>query len=90
MHRFIHQIIVVFKNFTAFIIFFNPLLRASPKEEYSNLKQIYLSSSLDDNAEILAASLSKSYWSWFDLILSSRTLSSSVNVIFIKDLKGFL
>ena len=57
--------------------FFNPLLKALPNGEYSNLtcsttpalypnsssvKCLYLSNSLDDNAEILAASLSKLYW----------------------------
>ena len=56
--------------------FFNPLLRALPKREYSNLalsttpclypkssplKYSNLSSSLDDNAESLAASLSRLY-----------------------------
>lgn len=56
--------------------FFNPLFTASPNGEYSHLvcsttpglyansspvKYSYLSRSLDDKAEILAASLTKSY-----------------------------
>ena len=76
MLRTIHQIIVVFIGFTNFIILFNTLLKTLPNGEYSNLvcstilglypksspvKYSCLSSSLDDNAETLAASLSKSY-----------------------------
>ena len=76
MHRTIHQIIVVFNNLVDFIIFFNALLKTSPNGQYLNLtfsttpglypkfspvKYSYLSSSVDDNAEILASSLSKSY-----------------------------
>ena len=72
MYGIIRQIIFVFNNFIAFIIFFYPLFRASPNGEYSNLactiilglypksspvKYSYLSNSLDNNAEILAASL---------------------------------
>ena len=55
----------------------------------SPAKYSYLFSFLDNNTEILAASLSKSYWAWFALILSSRTLSSSVNVNFVMKLKQF-
>ena len=51
------------------------------------VKYSYLSNSLDDNAEMWAASLSKSYWAWFVLILSSIILSSSGNLIFIMNLK---
>ena len=51
----------------------------------SPVKCSYLSSSLDDNAEISASSLSKSYWASFALISSSRILSSSVSVIFIRE-----
>ena len=69
MHRIIYQVIVVFNDFINFIIFLNPLLKASPKGEYSNLtfstipglypksstvKYSYLSNSLDDNADNLA------------------------------------
>ena len=82
----------------------NPLLKTLPNGEYLNLassttpglysksspaKYSYLFSFLDNNTEILAASLSKSYWAWFALILSSRTLSSSVNVNFVMKLKHF-
>ena len=45
---------------------------------------------LEDKADILDASLPKSYWAWFALILSSRILSSSANVIFIKIRTNFL
>ena len=38
---------------------------------------------LGDNAEILAAFLSKLYWPWFALILSLIILILSVNVIII-------
>ena len=64
-----------------------PLLKTLPSEEYSNfaiwitsglylksspVKYSYLSNSPLDNADILAASLSKSYWALFALILSAR------------------
>ena len=79
-------------------------LKTLPNGEYSNLacsttpglcpksspvRYSYLSNSLDDNVEMLAALLSKSYWAWFVLILSLRILSSSV-CHFLKDLKQFL
>ena len=79
-------------------------LKNLPNGEYSNLacsttpglcpksspvRYSYLSNSLDDNVEMLAALLSKSYWAWFVLILSLRILSSSV-CHFWKDLKQFL
>ena len=69
------------------------LFKASTNAEYSNLtfsttpglypksspvKYLYLSSFLDDNEEILAASLSKLYSAWFAWILSLRVLSSAV------------
>ena len=47
------------------------------------------SNSSDDNADILAANLSKSYCAWFSLILSLKFLSYSVNVIFIKNQNDF-
>ena len=37
MHRIKPHIIVVINNLIAFIIFFNPLLKASPNGEYSSL-----------------------------------------------------
>ena len=76
MDRTIHQIIVVFIDFIDFISFLNTLLKTLPNREYSNLtcstapglypkyspiKYSYFSNSLDDNEEILAASLSGSY-----------------------------
>ena len=55
----------------------------SLKELSTQQSNIYMfSNSSDDNAEILAASLSKLYWAGFALILSSRILVSSANVIF--------
>ena len=53
-----------------------------------NLHQLSIhifSNSPLDNADILAASLSNSYCALFALILSSRILTYSVNVIFIKE-----
>ena len=76
MHRTTHKIIVAFNLIVSIIIFFNPLLKATPNGKYSNfaisttpglypksspVKYSYLSSSLDDNADILAAFLSKLY-----------------------------
>ena len=56
----------------------------------SPVKYSYFSRrSLDDNAEILAASLPKSYWAWFDLILSSKILIWPVTVMFVRVLKDF-
>ena len=52
-------------------------------------KYSYLSSSFDDNAEILAASVSRSYWAWFALIFSSRIFSSPITIVFKKYLKDF-
>ena len=63
-------------------LFFSSTLGQSPKS--SPVKYSYFSKiSLEDNADILAASLLESYRAWFTYILSSRSLSSSVNVIFI-------
>ena len=45
------------------------------------VKYWHLSNYLDGNAEIFAGSLSKLYWAWFALILLSRILVLSVNVI---------
>lgn len=56
---------------------------------YPPVKYSYFSDSPDDNAEILDASQSKSYWAWFALIVSSRILSSSA-VLFIMYLKDIL
>ena len=74
--------------------------KTTPNGEYSNLvfsstlglcpksspvKYSYFSKrSLEDKADILAASLPKLHWALFALILSSRILSSSVNVSVIK------
>ena len=70
------QILFVFNNLIEFIILLNLLFKASPNGEFSNLtfsttpglypksapvKYSYLSNSLDNEAEILAAFLSKSY-----------------------------
>ena len=70
------QILFVFNNLIEFIILLNLLFKASPNGEFSNLtfsttpglyptsapvKYSYLSNSLDNKAEILAAFLSKSY-----------------------------
>ena len=56
----------------------------------SPVKYSYFSRrSLDDNAEILAASLPKSYWAWFDLILSSKILIWPVTVMSVRVLKDF-
>ena len=74
MHRTTHQITVVLLTLLTLSSFFNTLFNASPNAEYSNLnfpstsglnpksllaKYSYLSNSLDDNAEIVAACLSK-------------------------------
>ena len=72
----LNQIFITFVCFNCFICFAFSLVIASPDGEYSNLpfsttpglypnsssvKYLYLSNSLDYNAEILAASRSKSY-----------------------------
>ena len=76
MHKIINQIIAIFNNPINFIVFFYPFFKAPPNGEYSNstfsttpglypkyspVKYSCLSNYLDDNAEILAASLSISY-----------------------------
>ena len=67
---------------------FSKTLGLCPKS--STVKYWYFSKrSLDEKPEILAPSLLKSYWTWFTLILSSRILSSSVNVFSYKDIKRF-
>ena len=75
MHRIIHQTIVIFV-FLFLSSFLNTLLKASANGEYSTfalritsglyprsslVKYYYLSNSLEDSADILAASLIKSY-----------------------------
>ena len=80
----------LFKGPSFLSSFSNHVLKTLPDGEYSNLagstipglyykssplKYSYLSSSLDSNTDILAASLSKSYWAGFALILSSKILS---------------
>ena len=50
-----------------------------------NLHQLSIHIADIDNADILAASLSNSYCALFALILSSRILTCSVNVNFIKE-----
>ena len=72
MHRIIHQIILYLLTFL-FLSIIKYLLKASPNGEYSNLvlstspglfpksspvTYSYLSNSLDDNGDIVAASLS--------------------------------
>ena len=77
MHRIILQITVLFNDFFyLFLSFIDPLFKASPNGKYSNLtfsiapglypksslvKYSYLPNSSDNNAEILVASLCKSY-----------------------------
>ena len=82
----------LFKSPSFLSSFSNSVLKTLPNGNYSNLacstipglypksspiKYSYLSSSLDNTTDILAASLSKSYWAKFALILSSRILSYS-------------
>ena len=70
MNRIIHQINVVFNDFTDFIIFVQSFIEDFTywriyKFKFfiysSPVKYSYLSNFLDDNTEILTASLSKSY-----------------------------
>ena len=88
-----------------FVLLLVLLIKFIPNGEYSNLAFLntigfclkslpvkysyYSGRSLDENAKILAASLPKSCWARFDLILSSRILIWSVTVIFINVLKDF-
>ena len=77
----------------------NPLLNILPNGKYSNLvcsivlglrpksspvNNSYLSKFLEDNADILAASLSKSYCGSFCLIFLFKILIWSVTVLFYK------
>ena len=78
----------------------NPLLKILPNQEYSNLacsivyvfkpkaspvKYSYLLKLLEDNADILAALLSKSYYASFCIIFLSKSLIWSVILIFIRN-----